>query len=109
VVTRKPGKLVVLDADTGVTLVSFKAPERTDEVIFDKVHRRIYVLGGEGYVGVFQQKDADHYEELPRVTSAPGAKTGIFVPELNRLFVAESPGEGKTGAAVLQFAVNAGG
>src|SRR3989442_11457900 len=68
-------------------------------------NRRIYALGGEGYIGVFQQKDADHYEELARVTSAPGAKTGILVPELKRLYVAVSPGEGKTGAAILHYDV----
>jgi DNA-binding beta-propeller fold protein YncE len=105
VVTRKPGKLLVLNADTGATIASFVAPERTDEVIFDKANKRIYVLGGEGYIGVFQQNDPDRYEEIARVPSAKGAKTGILVPELNRLYVALSPGEGKTGAAVLQFAV----
>jgi hypothetical protein len=55
---------------------------------------------------VFQQKDADHYDELPRVPSAPGAKTGILIPELKRLYVAVSPGEGKTGAAILRFDVD---
>ncbi len=105
VVTRKPGKLVVLNSDTGASLASFTAPERTDEVVFDKANGRVYVLGGEGYIGVYQEKDADHFEEVAHVPSAKGAKTGILVPELNRLFVAVSPGEGKTGAAVLQFSV----
>ena len=74
-------------------------------MIWDAANRRIYALGGEGYIGVFQQKDADKYEELARVTSAAGAKTGILVPELKRLYVAVSPGEGKTGAAILRFDV----
>ena len=69
--------------------------------------RTIYALGGEGYIGVFQQKDADHYEELARVPSALGTKTGILVPELKRLYVAVSPGDGKTGAALLWFDVAA--
>ena len=103
VITRKPGKLIVLNADTGASIASFKAPERCDQVIWDAANRRIYALGGEGYIGVFQQKGADNYEELARVTSAAGAKTGILVPELKRLYVAVSPGEGKTGAAILRF------
>ena len=105
VVTRKPGKLVVLNSDTGATIASFQAPERTDEAVFDKANKRIYVLGGQGYIGVFQEDDPDHYRELARIPSAPGAKTGVLVPSLNTLFVAQSPGEGKTGAAVLQFAI----
>jgi DNA-binding beta-propeller fold protein YncE len=103
IITRKPGKLIVLDSETGASIVSFKAPERCDQVIWDAVNRRIYALGGEGYIGVFQQRDANNYEELPRVTSAPGAKTGILVPELKRLYVAVSPGEAKTGAAILHY------
>lgn len=103
VITRKPGRLIVLNADTGASIASFKAPERCDQVIWDAANRRIYALGGEGYIGVFQQKDADNYEELARVTSAAGAKTGILVPELKRLYVAVSPGESKTGAAILRF------
>jgi DNA-binding beta-propeller fold protein YncE len=109
VVTRKPGKLIVLNADTGASIASFKAPERCDQVIWDAANRRIYALGGEGYIGVFQQKDADHYEELARVTSAMGAKTGILVPELKRLYVAVSPGEGKTGAAILRYDIESEG
>ena len=38
-----------------------------------------------------------------RVASATGAKTGILVPELKRLYVAVSPGEAKTGAAILHY------
>lgn len=105
VVTRNPGKLLVVNADTGATVAEFKAPERCDQVLFDKAHKRIYVLGGEGYIGVFAENGADHYEELPRVVSAPGAKTGIFVPALNKLFVAASPGDTKAVAAVLAYDV----
>jgi DNA-binding beta-propeller fold protein YncE len=105
VITRNPGKLLVVNADSGATIAEFKAPERCDQVLFDKARKRIYALGGEGYIGVFAEKDADHYEELPRVASAPGAKTGILVPELDKLFVAASPGESKAMAAVLIYNV----
>lgn len=102
VVTRKPFKLIVLNTRTGAAVASFTAPERTNEAIYDKVHHRIY-LAGDDFIGVFRQKDADHYEELPRIPTAKGAKTAIYVPELNRIYAAVSPGEGKTGAAVLRF------
>jgi DNA-binding beta-propeller fold protein YncE len=105
VITRKPGKLIVLNAETGASIATFKAPERCDQVIWDAENRRIYALGGEGYIGVFEQKDADHYQEITRVASAPGAKTGILVPELKRLYVAVSPGEARTGAAILRYDV----
>jgi len=103
IIARKPGTLIVLNADTGASVASFKAPERCDQVIWDAANRRIYALGGEGYIGVFQQKDPDHYVELARVRSAAGAKTGILVPELKRLYVAVSPGEGNTGGTILRY------
>ncbi len=103
VVTRKPFKLVVLDTDTGKSVASFEAPQRTNELQFDKANRRIY-LTGDDYIAVFQQKDADRYEELARVKSDKGAKTALLVPELNRLYVAVA-GKAPVKAAVLQYEV----
>ncbi len=96
VVTRKPGMLLVLNADTGATVASFKAPERTDQVTWDPANRRVYVTGGEGYISVVEQDDANHYREAARVKSLPGAKTAILDPVRHRLWVAASPGD--TGA-----------
>jgi len=106
VVTRKPGKMLVLDADTGATLARFEAPGRVDQEIFDQANHRIYAPGGEGYIGVYAEQDANHFVELAHVPSAAGAKTAVLVPELHRLYVAVSPGEGKTGAAIIWFDVN---
>ena len=103
VVTRKPFKLVVLDTDTGKSVASFDAPNRTNELQFDKANRRIY-LTGDDYIAVFQQKGADRYEELARVKSDTGAKTALLVPELNRLYVAVA-GKAPVKAAVLQYEV----
>ena len=107
VVTRKPGKMLVLDSDTGATIAHFEAPGRVDQEIFDQANHRIYAPGGEGYIGVYAEQDANHFVELAHVPSAVGAKTAILVPELHRLYVAVSPGEGKTGGALLWFDVSA--
>lgn len=103
VVARKPGKLIILNADTGQTIAVFPAPERTDEVVWDPDNRRIYVAGGQGYVSVVQQDSPDHYREIARVPSLPGAKTAIVDGQDKRLWVAASPGETKATAKVLRF------
>ena len=36
------------------------------------------------------QRDADHYEHIAEVPTAYRAKSSIFVPELKRLYVADS-------------------
>jgi DNA-binding beta-propeller fold protein YncE len=105
VVTRKPGMLLVLNSETGSTIASFKAPERTDQVTWDEANRRVYVTGGEGYISVVEQDDPDHYRETARIPSLPGAKTAIIDPLHNRLWVAASPGESKAMGKILWFAI----
>ncbi len=106
VVCRDPGKLVVLDSANGRFVASFSTGARADEAIFDKVHRRVYVMAGEGKIFPYAEKDADHYIPLGPIVSAPGAKTAVLAEDATHLYVSVSPGEGKTGAKVLSFAVN---
>lgn len=104
-VARDPGRLVAIDTTTGATIANFAAPQHVDAEIFDASNRRVYATGGEGFIGVYAEDDAGRVGELARVPSAAGAKTAILVPELHRLYVAVSPGEGKTGAAIIWFDV----
>jgi hypothetical protein len=55
-------------------------------------------------VEVLRQHDPDHYEPVRRITTAPGARTGLFVPAFNRLFVAV-PHRGLQSARVLVYEV----
>jgi DNA-binding beta-propeller fold protein YncE len=105
IVCRKPATLVVMNSEDGSVVTSYPAAARADDVVYDRQNHRVYVPGGEGYISVFSQQDPDHYELLAKVPSAPGAKTALLVPELNKLFVAVSPGETKAEAKVLVFEV----
>ena len=55
-----------------------------------------------GYVYTYQEKDADHYELIAKVPTAPGAGTSFWLPELNRFYVA-APANDKEQAAILIF------
>jgi DNA-binding beta-propeller fold protein YncE len=77
----------------------------TDDVFYDTVKRQIYVIGGEGAVEVFQQRDLDHYENVGRTTTAAGARTGFFVRNSSRLYVAV-PHRGSQSAKVLVYATD---
>jgi DNA-binding beta-propeller fold protein YncE len=94
VVTRTPGKLIVLNSDTGKVVADIPAVGFVDDAAFDAKHKRIY-LAGDQFVDVFQQKDADHYSLLGRVPGSFRAKTAILVPELNRYYLAVPHHEGK--------------
>jgi hypothetical protein len=106
VVTRKPGKLIVVNADTGATVQVFDAPMRVDQVLWDPVNRRIFACGGDGHLLVVEQDDADHYRALPLVATPPASKTGVYVPSLNRLYLAASPGETKNMAELVWLDVD---
>jgi hypothetical protein len=54
---------------------------------------------------VYAQKDPDHYEEVAKVPSGPAAKISIFIPELNRLYVAASA-KGANSAKLLIYQIN---
>ena len=105
VVCRQPGMVVVMNSDTGAVVGTQPAPLRADEVQYDAGSHRLYVPGGEGYMGIYDTSDPDHLKLVEKVTTAPGAKTGILIPAMHRLFLAVSPGESKTMAKVLTYEV----
>jgi len=104
--TRKPSKLVVVNADTGKEVASLDVADYVDDLAWDAAHHRIYLPGGggSGAVTVVSQKGADQYEVIATVPTKPGAKTARFVPELNKLYVAV-PGKGATTAQILVYDV----
>jgi DNA-binding beta-propeller fold protein YncE len=87
VVTRNPGKLIVLNSDTGKLVADLPAVGMVDDASYDAQHKRIY-LAGDQFVDAFEQKDPDHYVLLARIPGSFRAKTGILVPELNRYYLA---------------------
>jgi DNA-binding beta-propeller fold protein YncE len=85
---RKPARLVIFDTDSGKVVADLESPGDADDIFYDASRRRVYVSGGEGSVGIFQQKAADHYEPIAKTPTAVGARTALFVPELQRLYLA---------------------
>jgi len=83
----KPGKMVVMDADTGKVIDAIDTEGGADEVVYDAPSKRVYFTGTTGGVDVFKQVDPDHYERLALVPSGALAKTSILVPELKRFYV----------------------
>ena len=104
VVCRHPARLLVLDTSTGKLIASLPVVGDSDDLYYDAARKRIYAIGGEGAISVFEQQDADHYGELARITTAPGARTGYFSPDLRRLFVAVRR-RGSQPAAILIYEV----
>jgi YVTN family beta-propeller protein len=102
-VFRDASKLTLFDAKTGKDIVQTDTCGDADDVFFDSKRSRIYVSCGAGSVDVFEQQGAG-LTLLERIASPAGARTAVFVPELDRLFVAERAGAG--GAAIQVYRPN---
>jgi WD40 repeat protein len=103
---REPATLIVLDTKSGKEISRLEGVAGIDDLWYDSAHSRVYASGGRGfdvgYVYTYQQKDADHYELIAKVPTAPGAGTSFWLPELNRFYVA-APANDKEQAAILVF------
>jgi DNA-binding beta-propeller fold protein YncE len=87
--TRKPSKLVVVNADNGKEVMSLDVADYVDDLAYDASHHRLYVPGGggNGAVSVVEQRGADNYQVIATVPTKPGAKTARLVPDLNKYYV----------------------
>ena len=99
---RLPAQLVVLDTTSGRTVSTLPTVGDTDDVFYDATRRMVYVIGGEGAVEILHQRDSNHYERAARITTAPGARTGLFLQNSGRLCVAV-PHRGPQSARVLVY------
>jgi DNA-binding beta-propeller fold protein YncE len=99
---RKPAKLAVLDAESGKQVAAFSIHEDPDDIFYDPLRHAIYVSCGEGFLDVLAQQDADHYQVIEKIQTAPGARTSLFVPEWGRLYLAV-PHRGRQGAEIRVY------
>lgn len=102
-VFRHPPTLVLIDTATGAAIARLDTCGDADDVFFDATRRRIYVSCGAGAIDVFQGDEAGSYRMLSRVATAAGARTSLFVPQLDRLYVAARRGPAGADAAILVF------
>ncbi len=99
---RAPTRMLVIDIETGKQTASVEIAGDTDDLFYDAARSRVYVIGGAGFVDVFEQKDADRYNRIGHYATAAGARTGLFVPEWGELLVAV-PHRGEQPAGILVY------
>ena len=99
---RMPARLLAFDTESGNTVASPEIVGDTDDLFYDADRSRIYIIGGQGFIDVLQQKDADHYDRLARYPVPGGTRTGLFVPDWGKLFAAV-PHRGEQGCEILVY------
>ena len=85
---RLPSKLVVLNTDSGDVVAKIDISGDCDDLFYDTKRQRVYAICGAGKIDVIDQTDPNTYRVSTTIGTAEGARTGLFVPERNALFVA---------------------
>jgi hypothetical protein len=84
---RIPPKLVVLNTESGDVITKTDISGDPDDVFYDNKRHRIYAICGAGKIDVIEQTDPNTYKASAKIDTAKGARTGLFVPEQDVLFV----------------------
>ena len=99
---RSPAVMLVYDIDSGKVVARKVIGEDPDDLFFDRERSRVYVVCGTGHVEVFRQDSPDRYTAEEQAMTAPWARTGLYVPEESRLYVA-GPAVGRWPAQIFVF------
>jgi DNA-binding beta-propeller fold protein YncE len=105
--TRTPAEMIVMDTKSGKEVAHLPTPDGMDGVYFDGARKRVYVSGGRdspaGFVYAYQQRGADRYETIGKISTRRGAGTSFWSPQLDHYYVA-APASDKEEAAILVYA-----
>ena len=101
---RIPSKLVVLDTESGKPVTSVGISGDPDDIFYDSKRHHVYVICGAGKIDIVDQTDANTYKALTKISTADGARSGLFMPERDALFVAV-PHRGSQRAEIRRYQI----
>jgi YVTN family beta-propeller protein len=87
VIFRAPAELGVFSMTGGKLIATAETCGDADDLFIDTKRGRVYVSCGAGSVDVFEANGGT-YRRIARIPTVSGARTSLFVPELDRLLVA---------------------
>ena len=96
VVSRRPARLDVFAAD-GAPVANVATCGDSDDLFVDAKRSRVYVSCGEGFVDVFAI-EAAAYKRIGHLPTLAGARTSLFVPELDLFLIAARAAAGEAAA-----------
>ncbi len=92
--------VLVMDTESGKPLTTVPIPSDIDDLFYDARHQRLYASCGEGILSVIRQRDADHYETLENIPTVKLARTCLYDPVADRLYLGIPRQEGKEGPEI---------
>jgi hypothetical protein len=105
-VFRDPAKLTAFSKQSGSLVDEVATCGDVDDLFLDAKRQRIYISCGDGFIDVRDASNAG-YPLLDRIATVPGARTSLFVPELEQVFLAVRSQSG-VAAGIWVYSVNDG-
>ena len=99
---RRPAKVLVYDTGTGKQTGWVDIVGDTDDMFFDAKRKRLYVVGGDGFIDVLDVRPAAPITRVAHIATAAGARTALFVADQGRLYLAV-PHRGSQRAEIRVF------
>jgi DNA-binding beta-propeller fold protein YncE len=94
---RSPARLVAFNAANGAIAANTVTCGDADDLFVDAKRERVYVSCGDGALDVFDAA-GDGFAPLARNETVSGARTALFVPALDRLYLAVRARSGEPAA-----------
>src|SRR5436309_3655971 len=101
---RLPSKLIVLNTESGDVVAKIDISGDPDDLFYDSKRHCIYATCGAGKIDIIEQTNASNYKAITKIDTADGARTGLFVPERDSLFVAV-PHRGSQQAEIRRYQI----
>lgn len=96
-VFRNPPRLIAFSMSDGRSVATSDVCSDADDVFLDAKRRRVYVSCGAGAIDILGDQN-DHYQRIGHVATVGGARTSLYLPELDRLYVAARASGGEPAA-----------
>ena len=87
IVSRNPPRLIAYDKDNGSVIARTDTCGDSDDLFVDAKRGRVYVSCGAGFIDILETQ-RDGYRRIGRIATAAGARTSLFVPDLDMLLLA---------------------
>lgn len=103
--SRYPSRLVLYDAKSLKMISAKNVSGDADDIYYDRADSLIFVSCGSGYIDIFKQINSKEITLKEIIKTSAGARTSLFVPELNKFFVAARKYNGQN-AKILEYSIN---
>jgi hypothetical protein len=98
---RLPSRLMLMDIPSGAERQVLPTCGDSDDLFFDAKRALLQVICGSGEIEIYRRGPAG-FAAAATIATRPGARTGLFVPQEDRLYVA-ARARGSDDAAVMVF------